>query len=222
MRRCSNTAVSGFLVAASIGIPPVALCFQPSMLAYRGDDPHSRAWAVEVAMCGALMIFTEVFYFATLLTEPGFVYPREDSHISDGAGAGWSTCKKCGAGRPPRAHHCSICRCCVLRMDHHCPFTNCCVGLLNERYFIAWLACVWTGTLYGCSVSLRPFITCVLRSAESITLFDLARCTEAGHTSFVFLPACGLFLFISVLLSWHIMLMATNQASPTIACRELR
>jgi len=86
------------------------------MLAYRGDDPHSRAWAVEVAMCGALMIFTEVFYFATLLTEPGFVYPREDSHISDGAGAGWSTCKKCGAGRPPRAHHCSICRCCVLRM----------------------------------------------------------------------------------------------------------
>ena len=29
-------------------------------------------------------------------------------------------CKKCQMPKPPRAHHCSICRRCVLKMDHHC------------------------------------------------------------------------------------------------------
>ncbi len=31
-------------------------------------------------------------------------------------------CSKCGRHKPPRAHHCRLCRRCVLRMDHHCPW----------------------------------------------------------------------------------------------------
>mgnify|MGYP002655283933 CR=1 FL=1 len=30
-------------------------------------------------------------------------------------------CKRCKAYKPPRAHHCSMCRRCVVKMDHHCP-----------------------------------------------------------------------------------------------------
>lgn len=37
-------------------------------------------------------------------------------------------CKKCHEIKPPRAHHCSICDTCVLKMDHHCPWINNCVG----------------------------------------------------------------------------------------------
>jgi hypothetical protein len=30
-------------------------------------------------------------------------------------------CRKCDGPKPERAHHCSVCKRCVLLMDHHCP-----------------------------------------------------------------------------------------------------
>ena len=48
-------------------------------------------------------------------------------------------CKKCGLPKPPRAHHCSTCNKCYLRMDHHCPAVGTCIGLNNHRYFMIML-----------------------------------------------------------------------------------
>lgn len=45
-------------------------------------------------------------------------------------------CTKCKAPRPERAHHCSTCGVCVLRMDHHCPMVSNCVGQRNLKFFI--------------------------------------------------------------------------------------
>lgn len=30
-------------------------------------------------------------------------------------------CRRCKAFKPARAHHCSICGRCIVKMDHHCP-----------------------------------------------------------------------------------------------------
>lgn len=41
--------------------------------------------------------------------------------------------------KPERAHHCSTCKTCVLKMDHHCPWFACCIGFKNHKSFIQFL-----------------------------------------------------------------------------------
>eukprot|EP00118_Oscarella_pearsei_P006443 m.29043 g.29043 ORF g.29043 m.29043 type:complete len:255 (+) comp31125_c0_seq6:147-911(+) len=73
---------------------------------------------------------------------------KESSEKATEDDDGWTLCNKCESYRPPRAHHCRICRRCIRRMDHHCPWINNCVGELNQKYFILFLlytglACVY-------------------------------------------------------------------------------
>jgi len=55
-------------------------------------------------------------------------------------------CLQCHNFKPLRAHHCSICNVCVLRMDHHCPWIHNCVGHYNQRYFLLMIFYVLFGT----------------------------------------------------------------------------
>lgn len=49
-------------------------------------------------------------------------------------------CNKCDCEKPDRAHHCSSCGTCVLRMDHHCPWlASKCIGLRNHKAFFLFL-----------------------------------------------------------------------------------
>jgi len=64
-------------------------------------------------------------------------------------GENWTHCYKCDSYRPPRAHHCRVCRRCVRKMDHHCPWVNNCVGEYNQKYFLQFLFYVTVLSLYS-------------------------------------------------------------------------
>lgn len=58
-------------------------------------------------------------------------------------------CKKCNQEKPMRAHHCSVCNVCVLKMDHHCPWINNCVGYRNHGHYLRFLFYVIIAMITG-------------------------------------------------------------------------
>jgi len=64
----------------------------------------------------------------------------------------WTVCKYCEMFRPPRAHHCRVCKRCIRKMDHHCPWINNCVGERNQKYFILFLFYTVLSTVYAVSL----------------------------------------------------------------------
>ncbi|CAD8120556.1 unnamed protein product [Paramecium sonneborni] len=64
-------------------------------------------------------------------------------------------CHFCQLPKPKRAHHCSICKKCILKMDHHCPWVNNCVGHQNHRYFILFLTYIFLGTSFATLLNLN-------------------------------------------------------------------
>mmetsp|Transcript_25087 Transcript_25087/g.36165 ORF Transcript_25087/g.36165 Transcript_25087/m.36165 type:complete len:306 (-) Transcript_25087:1509-2426(-) len=74
-----------------------------------------------------------------------------------------NTCAFCRVWKPERAHHCSSCNRCVLRMDHHCIFVNNCIGLMNHKYFFLFVLYGLCGCILsiaiGYPVATRLFFT---------------------------------------------------------------
>lgn len=67
-------------------------------------------------------------------------------------------CEKCTHVKPDRAHHCSVCRTCVLKMDHHCPWVNNCVSFTNYKFFILFLGYAFLYCLFIVLTSLKFII----------------------------------------------------------------
>jgi palmitoyltransferase len=144
------------------GMGPVVMCFCIALISFEthswftlvlpsfGLSPRLEFLVTLVSSIFPGRIFLD--YFRTSFTDPGSPQSfsaqgsgstsqgQADGDVELGAlSSEVKTCHKCNGPKPPRCHHCKVCRRCVLRMDRHCPFVNNCVGLRNHRFFILFL-----------------------------------------------------------------------------------
>eukprot|EP00658_Telonema_sp_P-2_P032528 TRINITY_DN24067_c0_g1_i2.p1 TRINITY_DN24067_c0_g1~~TRINITY_DN24067_c0_g1_i2.p1 ORF type:complete len:325 (-),score=41.56 TRINITY_DN24067_c0_g1_i2:125-1099(-) len=111
-------------------------------------------------------------------------------------------CKRCQCFKPPRAHHCSICRRCTARMDHHCPLTGSCIGWFNHKCFLVFTWDLVVGSIYGLLFTYHPFRACFLEPVVSQMNEDMcAKFGRSGLTWAVGLMCAG---FTTLLFSFQL------------------
>lgn len=90
----------------------------------------SSLWGpVNVVLFNTVIFLLAMAHLKAVFCDPGMVplprtrldfsdlHARKNSYDEDEE---WTVCTRCETYRPPRAHHCRICKRCIRRMDHHC------------------------------------------------------------------------------------------------------
>ncbi|KAK4530939.1 hypothetical protein CCYA_CCYA06G1796 [Cyanidiococcus yangmingshanensis] len=131
----------------------------PALYQIAASSAHTTrtrvAVSVHLAASMHLLFCVLYSYLRTVCTNPGSPplaapnqscqpsrpswFENEDASACRSQERGWPVCSRCGCWRPPRTHHCSVCRRCVLHMDHHCIWMNACVGYYNYGSFLSTL-----------------------------------------------------------------------------------
>ncbi|XP_042476248.1 probable protein S-acyltransferase 16 [Macadamia integrifolia] len=213
MRRSCSISLPVLVVLSAIGYLyyTTVFIFIDGWLGLRTSPGLMNAFIFTAMAC--MCIFN---YAVAILRDPGsvppsFVHDIEDAqtpiHEIKRKGGDLRYCQKCSLFKPPRSHHCRICRRCVLRMDHHCIWINNCVGHANYKVFFVFVAYA----LSSCIHSLALLVGNVTYDAQKDEQQSEGSLRTAYIISAVLLVP--LTVALSILLGWHIYLILHNKTT---------
>ncbi|KAL2667607.1 hypothetical protein AAZV13_01G077900 [Glycine max] len=155
----SSTATT-LSLAVSVVVLAIAYIYVSTVFVFidRWLGLFSSPGIMNAAVFSALAAACALTYRAAISTDPGRVPATYMPDVEDAEspiheikrkGGDLRYCQKCSHYKPPRAHHCRVCKRCVLRMDHHCIWINNCVGHANYKVFFifvlyAVIACIYS------------------------------------------------------------------------------
>ncbi|EGR28075.1 hypothetical protein IMG5_183660 [Ichthyophthirius multifiliis] len=115
-------------------------------------------------------------------------------------------CKKCiNIIKPPRTHHCSQCKACVLKMDHHCQWVDNCIGFYNYKHFFCMLFYATLTLVF----MFANYLNCYLDSFVSFELNYL----ELYLISLTFYFINLALVIVGFLIVFHIILIVNNKTT---------
>nr|CAH8842046.1 unnamed protein product [Trichobilharzia regenti] len=183
-------------------------------------------WLILHFVCSHLLIINVYFhYLCAIFINPGTV-PNilPSNHLNHSYN---TVCTRCFITRPMRAHHCVVCKKCILRMDHHCPWTANCIGLYTHRHFYLVLIYMSIGGIYLLTVGWSDFKS-YLTEEKQHQVNATAQHSLSESNKFMHIPwkeffnqlfkACFNFGFIAIplvcaLCTWHTRLISTGETS---------
>lgn len=116
-------------------------------------------------------------------------------------------CVGCRCIKPDRAHHCSVCQKCILKMDHHCPWVNNCICFSSYKFFVLLISYSLLYCLFVSATSFQYFI--------KFWLNVYGGDVEVSNLNNVFLFFAGIVFVLSLtgLLCYHSSLIARNRTT---------
>lgn len=198
-------------------------------------ETYSSAFCFAHLVYGHYLLVMIVFHYYKAVTTP----PGKPPSQIDGVPIA-SICKQCITPKPPRTHHCSICKSCVLKMDHHCPWVNNCVGHLNHKYFMLFCIFMCLGTIYVSFSSWQLFKDCfnpsqkweLIKSTllfwrkdkspktiEKVLLSDIRHTcmgkshSYKSHVIYLWILCAVISFALGLLTSWHMYLVSVGETS---------
>lgn len=178
-------------------------------------DLRSPAGAAHLLLTAGLSYNILFNYYHCIVTDPGAPPDFQDLEVGTPLSTSFGTyaepngtttirwCKKCKKIKPPFTHHCHVCNRCILKMDHHCPWMSGCIGFHNYRFFFLFLLYLWLGCIYAAAMSTIP----LLRSLNE------PNGEPSTAVLFTFIMSAAILIALTVLLVWHVYLVATSQST---------
>lgn len=177
-----------------------------------------------VALLTILCTMALLSYTLAVVRDPGYIPSSYLPDLEDEGVAlqevkrkgGDRYCQKCEQYKPPRAHHCRVCKRCVLRMDHHCVWINNCVGHNNYKPFFLFVLYVVGASLQSMILLATHFIHTL--GEELPAGADAKTLSTSAASSALTRVICAVVLVpvliaVGVLMTWHFLLLLHNKTT---------